>query len=570
MAQGSKPRHSRSTRKPVTIDLEPEAISKSAAAKKDAGAAKQTGTPGDKPASGAAKPAPVATPDKKITPADTQAASSGAAATDKQTSETARKSAIPSIKAGSSDRLESAKQTDSVKKAAPASKAPESAAPAAKSADPGKSPSAGMASGESGSSAKSASGNGGGNGGGSAGGSRSGSGGGFGAIGAGLAGGVVAIALYAGLQWGGVLPNPGSGSAGSSSADSSSVSATLSADVTAQLDALKKSVAALENSWQSGSESIVLGLENRIGALETRVESSASGQGGGLPPDLEEKIAGLVAKVETLQASGSNDGSSQLQDKLLAVEKAQNEQATALSSLQASLSGLEGAVKSAGQQQTQTLQSLQSRLEAVEKTLSGPREDIKVARAIAAASLKAAIDRGGSFMAELEAFASVDGSNGQDGAADSAAVEQLRTYAASGVPSRSNLLASFPAAADAMIDAANGGNSDAGLVDRLLNSATSLVKIRPVGDVSGDSVQAIVARMESRLANGDLQGALNEWKTLPEKARSASSGFSKNLEARIEVEKLVTGTLSAALPTSPVNAGSQTQPAQQTDAGSQN
>lgn len=562
MAQGSKPRHSRSTRKPVTIDLEPEAISKGAASKKDTGATKQTGAPGDRPASVAAKPASGATPDKKITPADTPATSSGVADADRQSSESVRKSAIPSIKAGSSDRLESAKQTDSVKNAAPESKAseskaPESAAPAAKTADPAKSLSAGMASGARGSSAKSASGSGGGSG--------SGSGGGFGVVGAGLAGGVVAIALYAGLQWGGVLPNLGSGNAGSSSGG-----ATLSADVTAQLDALKQSVAALENSAQSGSESIVQALEGRIGALETRVESSVTGQSSALPADLEEKIASLEEKVETLQTSGSNDGSSQLQEKLLAVEKVQNEQATALSGLQASFSGLESAVKSADQQQTQTLQSLQSRLDAVEKTLSGPREDIKVARAIAAASLKAAIDRGGSFMAELEAFASVEGSNGQGGTADSASVDQLRTYAASGVPSRSNLLASFPAAADAMIDAANGGNSDAGLVDRLLNSATSLVKIRPVGDVSGDSVQAIVARMESRLANGDLQGALNEWKTLPEKARSASAGFSKNLEARIEVEKLVTGTLSAALPTSPASAGSQTQPAQQTDAGSQN
>ena len=560
MAQGSKPRHSRSTRKPVTIDLEPEAISKGAGAKKDASATKQTATPGDKPAS-------VATPDTKNTPADTPATSSGVADADRQSSESVRKSTIPSIKAGSSGRLESAKQTDSVKNAAPESKAPESkvseskapesAAPAAKIADPAKSSSAGMASGDRGSSAKSASGSGGGSG--------NGSGGGFGAVGAGLAGGVVAIALYAGLQWGGVLPNLGSGNAGSSSGG-----ATLSADVSGQLDALKQSVAALENSAQSGSESIVQALEGRIGALETRVESSVTGQSSALPPDLEEKIASLAAKVESLQTSGSNDGSSQLQEKLLAVEKAQNEQATALSGLQASFSGLESAVKSAGQQQTQTLQSLQSRLDAIEKTLSGPREDIKVARAIAAASLKAAIDRGGSFMAELEAFASVDGSNGQGGTADSASVDQLRTYAASGVPSRSNLLASFPAAADAMIDAANGGNSDASLVDRLLNSATSLVKIRPVGDVSGDSVQAIVARMESRLANGDLQGALNEWKTLPEKARSASAGFSKNLEARIEVEKLVTGTLSAALPTSPASAGSQTQPAQQTNAGSQN
>ena len=177
---------------------------------------------------------------------------------------------------------------------------------------------------------------------------------------------------------------------------------------------------------------------------------------------------------------------------------------------------------------------------AIEKTLEAPRQDIKVAQALAAASLKAAIDRGGPFMAELEAYASVDG--------DSPAIAQLRTLAASGVPSRATLLSRFPSVANAMIASGDSGSESDGLFDHLLSSATSLVQVRPVGEVAGDSVEAIVARMETRLKNGDLQGALNEWNTLPQTAKDASKSYVNDLQARIEAEKLISGSLTAALP----------------------
>ena len=107
-----------------------------------------------------------------------------------------------------------------------------------------------------------------------------------------------------------------------------------------------------------------------------------------------------------------------------------------------------------------------------------------------------------------------------------------------------------------MIAAGDTGSESDGLFDHLLSSATSLVQVRPVGEVAGDSVEAIVARMETRLKNGDLQGALNEWNTLPQAAKDASQSYVNDLQARIEAEKLISGSLTAALPAA-VRSGSE-------------
>ena len=110
-------------------------------------------------------------------------------------------------------------------------------------------------------------------------------------------------------------------------------------------------------------------------------------------------------------------------------------------------------------------------------------------------------------------------------------------------------MAEFPSVANDMITAARGSTDETGWVGRLVDSASSLVQVRPVGEISGDSVEAIVARMENKLNNGDLQGAVEEWKTLPEASRTVSEAYEKDLEARILVEKLVSGSVNAALPT---------------------
>ena len=85
------------------------------------------------------------------------------------------------------------------------------------------------------------------------------------------------------------------------------------------------------------------------------------------------------------------------------------------------------------------------------------------------------------------------------------------------------------------------------MLDRLAASAMSVVKVRPVGNVEGEGPDAIVARMEVKLQNGDLKGAALEWESLPEAARKASEAFKTKLDARIRVEELVGSTLNRAV-----------------------
>ncbi|MEX3011767.1 COG4223 family protein [Hoeflea sp. TYP-13] len=503
MAQGSKPRHSRSTRKPVTIDLEPEAVSEDKKPAKDdkkpatgakSAAAKST------PAVGAKAKAEQAKADKSKADEDKKAAASAA---EKVKAEAARAAkAMESTTAAKGDNK--AKADGPGKKSEPVASKPGGASKPA--TDTGHSQKSDTQKAEP---------------------QKSHSGGGVRAVTAGLAGGVVAIAIFAGLQWGGVLPAPGA-------------SGSQSGGISAELEALKQSVASLESGAADGTASVSKALEDRISAIEKAAGSAANSADGSSLAALKEQVSALEAKVGAVAGSGQDNALSAVTEKLTALEKAQADRQADFSKLQSSVTDLTNRIGTDEAKQDQSLQALDARLASIEKSLEGPREDIKVARALAAASLKAAIDRGGAFMAELEAFASVDG--------DSPAIEQLNTLAASGVPSRATLLNEFPSVATDMINAATGSTPDTGWVDRLMNSATSLVQVRPVGEVSGDSVQAIVARMETKLNNGDLQGAVNEWKTLPEASRKVSGDYEKDLEARILVEKLVSGTVNAALP----------------------
>ncbi|MCP4997302.1 MAG: hypothetical protein GY933_00795 [Hyphomicrobiales bacterium] len=506
MAQGSKPRHSRSTRKPVTIDLEPEAVSEDGKADKK--------PPSGTKASAGAKTASKSTP--KV---------SGSAAKAKDATAAGEKNdAAVAAENVKTEAARAAKAMESTTAASSPGKSDKVApgkpdTPAKKTASAGK---AQPASGSSGGADKSAD-------------RPATGGGGLRTVSAGLVGGIVAIAVFAGLQWGGVLPAPGA-------------TGSQSGGLSEQIEALKQSVASLESEAGSGSAALGKALQERIDALEKTAELTTGGAVGSTLSALEAQVSALTTKIESIGETSQDGEASGLADKLTALQTSHTGQQSDLAKLQSSLTDLTNRIGADEEQQDQTLKGLDDRLASIETTLSSPREDIKVARALAAANLKAAIDRGGSFMAELEAFASVDG--------DSAAIGQLRSLAASGVPSRAKLLNEFPSVATDMINAAKGSGTETGWVDRLMNSASSLVQVRPVGEVSGDSVEAIVARMETKLSNGDLQGAVNEWKTLPESSQKVSDSFEKDLEARILVENLVSGTVNAALPTETTATGS--------------
>lgn len=298
-------------------------------------------------------------------------------------------------------------------------------------------------------------------------------------VAAGIFGGLIALLAAGSMQYAGFLPTSGP------SQNNTAVSN--------EIDTLKQQLASLQSGSTAGASPE---LEKRIAALESAPAQSAA---AAPDPAVAEKLAALEAEVGTLKNSLSQ----------------------------------------ASQSQAASSGELTQRLDAAEKKLNEPRDDIEVARAIAAAGLKAAIDRGGPFLTEIETLAGV--------APDDPSVAALRGFAPTGVPSRAELMREFPAVANAMLEAIHQPDPNQGVGARLMTSAMSIIKVRPVGNIVGEAPEAVTARMEDKLRNGDLTGSAAEWNALPDAAKTVSATFKKSLDARIEVEKLVTTTLNRAV-----------------------
>lgn len=313
-----------------------------------------------------------------------------------------------------------------------------------------------------------------------------------GALAAAIVGGLVALAGAGALQYGGYLPTLGPG--GMSGGDL--------APLSAELDALKARVDTLGAAARSHAVDLQP-LESRLAALEQTASGPAA---GAVDEEAQRSIATLEATVAKLTADITA-----LRDRAAAAERTVSDQSAQLT----------------------------QRLDAAEQKLAEPRDDVAMARAVAATALKTAIDRGGPYLAELEAYVSVS--------PDDPSVTPLREHAPTGVVSRADLVRQFEPVADDMIEAVHRPAGEQGIVDRLLASASSVITVRPVGSVEGDSPEAIVARIENKLQNGDLKGAQIEWQALPEVARNAGASFKAELDQRILVEDGVGAIVSGAM-----------------------
>ncbi|MGA6115122.1 MULTISPECIES: COG4223 family protein [Agrobacterium] len=254
-----------------------------------------------------------------------------------------------------------------------------------------------------------------------------------------------------------------------------------------------------------------------------------------------EEIAALKTDLGNLRQQLANApaaDTSALEQRIATLEGAKGE-APQVDGLSEKITALESALQSERSAQATATAELTRRLADAEAKINEPRDDIEVARAIASAALKAAIDRGGPFLTELDTLSRVT--------SDDPAIASLQSFAATGVPSRSELMQKFPDVANAMLSAINQPDPNQGIMERLTESAFSLVKVRPVGNIEGETPEAMIARMENKLRNGDLQGAALEWNGLPDAARTVSADYKKSLDARIEVENLVGGTLNRAI-----------------------
>ena len=267
----------------------------------------------------------------------------------------------------------------------------------------------------------------------------------------------------------------------------------------------------------------ISGLSADVEALKTQLAGLADAPAATADPRLEERLAALETAV-TNQASTAADTAAldELRQRLAQTDEA--------------LAALKGEAAGNASALTETEARLTERLAEAEKKLEEPRTDVEMAKAIALTALKSATERGGPFMAELDALASIT--------PDDPAVERLRPHAATGIASRAELVRKFGNVADTILSAIHQPDPNEGIGQRLLSSALSVVKVRPVGNVEGTTPEAILARMEDKLQNGDLKGASLEWESLPEQGKAVSADYVSTLKTRIEIETVVGDALA--------------------------
>ncbi|BCG77573.1 COG4223 family protein [Mesorhizobium sp. 113-3-3] len=342
--------------------------------------------------------------------------------------------------------------------------------------------------------------------------------GGLNGIAAGIIGGVIALAGAGGLQFAGVLGAPGSG-------------AGVSLDgVNGEIASLKSDIASLkEAGGNNDAAAKVVGLSSGleqvkadIAALKSAVEKGGAGDNAGLAA-----LGDKVKQIETAVAALGKAGSAAPVD---------------LAPLNEKLAGLDALVKSAGE----AAKAQDGRLTALEQSVSqlsgkvdAQASQPKIALAIAASALKSALDRGAPFSAELDTLAAIS--------PNAPELATLRPYAEKGVPTRTEIAAQMDAAANAMVAAATPVDQNAGFLQNLMSSAESLVKVRPIGAVEGPGAPETVARMEVAVTQGDYAKALSEYNSLPEAVKAAGADFAGKLKARIEVETQVDALISGAM-----------------------
>lgn len=169
------------------------------------------------------------------------------------------------------------------------------------------------------------------------------------------------------------------------------------------------------------------------------------------------------------------------------------------------------------------------------------------------ANLKRVIDRGLGYAEELAQAKKAAG-----GRVDLSALEQ---YKANGVRTLVELQEDFRPLTHRII-AASEESADGGVIDRLLAGAKSVVRVRKVKhSADDDSVEAVVARMDSALEEGRISDFQTLAQKLSDKAKAPAADLFKQVAARAavdtalkDIESQLKSSLGASAPSAPAPA----------------
>ncbi len=182
-----------------------------------------------------------------------------------------------------------------------------------------------------------------------------------------------------------------------------------------------------------------------------------------------------------------------------------------LDALATRLAGLEASTKQIGQQLTRIAST------------SSPGN---TQRAVVALALNSAVGRGAPYPRELAAL--------DPAAAGPGALDALKAFADTGVPSAATLARELAAVMPAALKAVDAPVSGGGLLERLQSSAARLVRVQPNPQESqpGDEPAAVLSRVQAKATRGDIAGALADAAKLPATARAPLEPWIKRAETR--------------------------------------
>ena len=304
---------------------------------------------------------------------------------------------------------------------------------------------------------------------------------------------------------------------------------------------------------RAGDGDAFTGFEQRIDALEAGAGESAT-QTGATITSLGERIDQL--EKDLAAASETPDSAVALRERIETLAADIQKMASALNDTRDSLRDLEqkvggiseslpppGIADQVGSIETLAraldlrlaslapdVQKMEDRVARLEEEKDDPDAAARAALGLALANLARAAESAGSFETELDTVRTF--------LPGETALAGLAKAASGGVPTRAALEARFPALAEDIFDAARRADAD-GWWSRFVANAKSLVTIRKTGEISGDTIEAKVARMEERLKVHDLEGAVKEAETLEGPAAEAAASWLDDARARLETDRLV-------------------------------
>ena len=239
------------------------------------------------------------------------------------------------------------------------------------------------------------------------------------------------------------------------------------------------------------------------------------------PPQVKARQKPPTPPAEAAKSASANASQSATQAANDAVSKAASEAASQAASQVASQ--ITGQVASQTSGQKSDLDALANRVAALESAVKALSENAahpaegandQAARlTIAAEALRAAVERGAPYQAELAAVQSLGVT--QD------ATAPLQPFAANGVPTAAALAHELAALTPDLRRASETSSGGSTFLERLEAHAQHLVSITPVDAPAGNEPSAVIARIEVDAAHADIAAALTDIAALPDDGKTA-------------------------------------------------